>query len=205
MRSQYVINKKQSLKSKKKSQKVYSCTSNSDRLKLAEYVKFNFNFYQVIKDGLLIKEAAKLVNINYNTAKTMIRIMKKDKRIYKKKKLSRSEAEDLKLKESYKKKTSKEYDLFLTKVEENSKENINNLKTCESNMDTNTYNDISNSNNNESNFIDGNIYNQVIETKKQINKMIIEIDFQDKVLEYLLNLSLQVTNVLKLNNNCLFY
>ena len=39
MRNEYRINKKQSQKLNKKTNKVYSCTSNLDRLKLAEYVK----------------------------------------------------------------------------------------------------------------------------------------------------------------------
>jgi len=43
-----------------------------------------------MNEGLLIKDAAKIMNINYNTAKTIIRKLKIDNRIFKKKKMSKN-------------------------------------------------------------------------------------------------------------------
>lgn len=132
----------------------------------------------------------------------MIRIMKKDKRIYKKKKLSRSEEKELKLKESYTKRAKNEYDLYLTKAEENNNENINNLKTSGSNVETCTYEESYNVNNEKISFPfpEENAYSQILTTNNQIYNMLNEIQYQNQVLEYLLFLSLQVSNMIKLNN-----
>ena len=128
--------------------------------------------------------------------------MKKDKRIYKKKKLSRSEEKELKLKESYTKRAKNEYDLYLTKAEENNNENINNLKTSGSNVETCTYEESYNVNNEKISFPfpEENAYSQILTTNNQIYNMLNEIQYQNQVLEYLLFLSLQVSNMIKLNN-----
>ena len=62
--------------------KIYDQISDYKRLKLIKMVKFNLK--QVVKQKISLNKAAKILNINYSSAKTIHRVFNKEKRIFKK-------------------------------------------------------------------------------------------------------------------------
>ncbi len=77
------INNTNSQIKKRRKKTSYKKISNETRQRLVEMVNFNF-YLKVYMNDFLLKDAAKILNMNYSTAKTILRIFRIEKRIEKK-------------------------------------------------------------------------------------------------------------------------
>ena len=151
-----------------------------------------------MNEGLLIKHAAKIMNINYNTAKTIIRKLKIDNRIFKKKKMSKNSGYSKTIEQKG------EVDICLVKdyvittynfiykqkpteapvTYELNKIDLNNLPKQIDEKGTiveQTYNVQIFQNNNYQN-----IFQQIHELQQKLNGIIKEVSRQDQILNFLL-------------------
>lgn len=105
-------NPEQDLKNTKRYRKKshYRKINNETRQKLIELVKkFLINYFQVYLKDFLLKDAAKLLNINYSTAKTIVRIFRYEKRI------SKKNSPDLEVLKSLKTQATKRFNIIKNK------------------------------------------------------------------------------------------
>ena len=94
-----------------KREKIYNRTSNNARVKLL----------QLIKDKCTMIQAAKLLNINYSTAKTIMRVYRRENRIFRKVLVSKKTQ---KIVESEEKCGETNFESFSLKYDQEKKEEI---------------------------------------------------------------------------------
>jgi len=148
----------------------------------------------------MIKEAAKIMDINYNTAKTIVRTMKIDNRIYKKKKTSNKAFKVIEEDEhlvNLKRDLTNKVNLFFNNQTTHSRtfntlNTTSNINECHAKQkqdsNINSYQNTTYKDNTSNEFLSlQNYITQVLQIKQEINLGIQEIQNQDRTIHCLLN------------------